>query len=254
VTQERERRIRLQGSYNFRDIGGYPAADGQTVRWERLYRSDALFRLTPDDLEALRPLGLTTLIDLRTHAEIERTGPSPLLDAHGAVIRHHPFLNDPVDADDPNALPDLSELYAGLLETGAETIRGVFDTLANTATYPAVIHCAVGKDRTGIMVSILLRSLGVDDATIAADYAITETNFADLIAWLTATGNTELLAQINSVRPEILAAPAGTMREFLGLIDSRFGGTDQLLADAGVQPGTRDELRAHLLEPLATRR
>jgi protein-tyrosine phosphatase len=254
VTQERERRIRLQGSYNFRDIGGYPAADGQTVRWERLYRSDALFRLTPDDLEALRPLGLTTLIDLRTHAEIERTGPSPLLDAHGAVIRHHPFLNDPVDADDPNALPDLSELYAGLLETGAETIRGVFDTLANTATYPAVIHCAVGKDRTGIMVSILLRSLGVDDATIAADYAITETNFAELIAYLEATNNTELLAQINSVRPEILAAPVETMRDFLALIDTRFGGTDQLLADSGVPSGAKDEVRAQLLEPLIVRR
>jgi protein tyrosine/serine phosphatase len=243
----RDRRIRLQGSYNFRDLGGYTTAEGRSIRWERLYRSDALFRLTQDDLETLKPLGISTLIDLRTMAEVERTGPSPLLAAHGTRHRHHPFLNDPVDQDDLDALPALSDLYAGLLTTGAETIRGVFDTLANTSTYPAVIHCAVGKDRTGIMVAILLRSLGVADETIAADYAITETNFAELIAFLQATNNTELLAEINQVRPEILAAPAATMREFLALIDSRFGGTAQLLTDSGVPAGAVAEVRSQVL-------
>lgn len=245
---ERERRIRLQGSYNFRDLGGYPAADGKTIKWEHVYRSDALFRLTADDLVTLQPFRLASLIDLRTLAEIERTGPSPLLASHGTQHRHVPFLNDPVDQDDPDALPALSELYAGLLETGSETIRGVFDALANGATYPAVIHCAVGKDRTGIMVSILLRSLGVDDSTIAADYALTETNFQEMVAYLKATNNAELLAQIDAVRPEILAAPVQTMSDFLALIDSRFGGTDQLLKDSGVPAGATAELRDRLLE------
>lgn len=247
--EQRERRIRLQGSYNFRDIGGYAGADGKTVRWERVFRSDALFRLTPEDLDTLRPLGLATLIDLRTRAEIERTGPSPLLVAHGTNHRHHPFLNDPVDPDDLDALPKLADLYAGLLDTGAETIRGVFDTLANTDHYPAVIHCAVGKDRTGIVVSILLRSLGVDDETIVTDYAITETNFHELVAHLRATNNAELLAEIDAIRPDLMAAPAATMRDFLGLIDTRFGGTEQLLADSGVPAGAMAELRSLLLEP-----
>ncbi len=245
---ERERRIRLQGSYNFRDLGGYSAADDRTVKWEHVFRSDALFRLTPDDLVTLQRLGLATLIDLRTLAEIERTGPSPLLVSHGTLHRHVPFLNDPVDQDDPDALPTLSLLYAQLLDTGAETIRGVFDALANADTYPAVIHCAVGKDRTGIMVSILLRTLGVDDAIIAADYALTETNFQEMVAYLRATNNTEILAEIDAVRPEILAAPAATMIEFLALIDSRFGGTDQLLKDSGVPAGASAELRERLLE------
>ena len=248
---ERERRIRLQGSYNFRDLGGYPAADGRTVRWQRIYRSDALFRLTPDDLVTLQPLGLGTLIDLRTLAEIERTGPSPLLAAHGTLHRHVPFLNDPVDQDNLNALPELSDLYADLLDTGAETIRSVFEALATDATYPAVIHCAVGKDRTGIMTAVLLRSIGVDDDTISVDYAITDTNFREMLDYLRATNQTALLAEIESVRPELMAAPVETMHQFLALIDSRFGGTDQLLRDAGVPSGARETVQHLLLEDVA---
>ena len=72
------RLIALDGVHNFRDMGGYPTVDGRTTRWGRLYRADGLFRLTTDDVEALRPLGLRTVVDLRTQEEIDLRGRFPV--------------------------------------------------------------------------------------------------------------------------------------------------------------------------------
>jgi len=245
-SNQRERRIRLQGSYNFRDIGGYPTMDGHTVRWERVYRSDALFRLTEQDLATLRPLKVATLIDLRTPKEVETSAPSPLIVAQAVRHRHRPFFQDPVDPDNLNDLPDLPVLYAELIEKGPETIRGIFTDLTDEATYPAVIHCAVGKDRTGIVTALLLRTLGVDDDTIIADYTLTEPYLLAFVDELRRTGNGHY---VEGVRRELMLAPAATMRGFLDLVDIRFGGAEQLLTDAGVPTGAKDQLRHLLLEP-----
>jgi protein-tyrosine phosphatase len=248
TNRQRERRIRLQGSYNFRDIGGYPTMDDRTVRWQRVYRSDALFRLTEQDLAILQPLKVATLIDLRTPYEVSASAPSPLVATHGVRHSHRPFVQDPVDPDNLNALPDLPVLYADLIATGPETIRGVFEDLADESNYPAVIHCAVGKDRTGIVVALLLRTLGVADETIVADYALTEPYLLAFVDELRRTGNGHFVA---GIRDELFRAPAATMLGFLDVVDTRFGGTDQLLTDAGVPAGAKDELRNLLLEPAA---
>ena len=86
------RLIALDGVHNFRDLGGYPTADGRTTRWGRLYRADGLFRLTTDDVEALRPLGLRTVVDLRTHEELELRGRFPV-EAHPVAFHHIPVLD-----------------------------------------------------------------------------------------------------------------------------------------------------------------
>jgi hypothetical protein len=110
MTAPIERRIRLQGSYNFRDIGGYASATGQTVRWKRLYRSDALHQLTPEDLEILQPLGVSTLLDLRSIGELELTGQSQLVSEQGAIHRHVPFVQDLDDHIDLTEFPPMSDL------------------------------------------------------------------------------------------------------------------------------------------------
>ncbi len=240
-----ERRLPLQGSCNFRDIGGYPGQDGRTVRWNRLYRSDALHMVTPADLELLSPLGVATLIDLRSAREVERSGLSPLTTTHGARHHHLPFAPRAADPGDFAKYPPLGELYVTMIEQGAETIRAVFAALAEPATYPAVVHCAVGKDRTGITIALLLRTLGVDDATIVADYALTDGFLAEGIErWKAAGGGAELA----SLPEFVLRAHAETMRGFLDVIDTRFGGSTQLLTDAGVLPGTATAIRELLLE------
>jgi len=240
-----ERRIALQGSTNFRDIGGYATRSGTTVRWKRVYRSDALARLTDDDLAVLAPLQVATLIDLRSPRELEASGHSRLVTEHGVTHKHLPFLPESTNPTDYQNIPPLSELYVHMIERGAPTIRAVFEMLADNTTYPAVVHCAAGKDRTGVTIALLLRTLGVADEVIVADYALTDGYLAEGIERLRAAGGIE---QYSHVPPEILRAHAETMAGFLATVDQRFGGTDQVLADAGVLPGTQDEIRRHLLE------
>jgi len=75
---ERARLLPLVGAFNFRDLGGYRVVDGRETRWGTLFRSDSLHELTDADLLTLRELGLSCVIDLRTPAELERTGRGPL--------------------------------------------------------------------------------------------------------------------------------------------------------------------------------
>ncbi|MGH2551040.1 MAG: tyrosine-protein phosphatase [Thermomicrobiales bacterium] len=240
-----ERRLPLQGSCNFRDIGGYETRDGSTVRWKRLYRSDALHGLTPDDIALIAPLGVATLIDLRSHREFEASGHSPIIAAHGTLHKHLPFLPESTAPTNYDQFPPLSELYVQMIEGGAATIRAVFETLADNTTYPAVVHCAVGKDRTGVTIALLLRTLGVSDEVIVADYALTDGFLAEGIARLRAMGGGADLDQLPAF---VLRAHAETMAGFLATVDAKFGGTNQLLADAGILPGTQSEIRALLLE------
>jgi protein tyrosine/serine phosphatase len=242
-----ERRVRLQGSCNFRDVGGYETADGRTVRWKRLYRSDGLAGLTEEDLVVLGPLGVVTMIDLRSHDELAETGPSPLA-AAGARHHHLPFLPEATAPRDYSQLPPLAELYVQMLERGAPTIKAVFDALTDDATYPAVVHCAAGKDRTGVTVALVLRTLGVTDDVIATDYALTDSYLAEFIERMRASGQASRFEQ---VPPALLRAQAETMIGLLHLLDARFGGTGQFLTDCGVPAAARQELRNLMLESAA---
>lgn len=240
-----DRHVTLQGSANFRDIGGYAAANGHTVRWRRLYRSDGLSHLTDDDLAVLAPIGMNSILDLRSLDEVTNHGPSTLVASHGARHHHLPFIRENISAAGYSDLPALDVMYEEMLEHGGATIRAVFELLTDDATYPAVVHCTVGKDRTGVAVALVLRTLGVNDATIAADYALTERATERLMAKLVMlrSGNP------GPFRNDLMSADAANMVGLLGIIDTRFGGTDQLLRDAGVPSGAGEQLRALLLEP-----
>src|SRR5215212_8407351 len=93
-----ERHLRLDGPVNFRDLGGYAAADATIVRWRTIFRSDGLETLSHDDRRhLLEELGLGVVIDLRSPREVADRGgfdaegtavrvcPVPILDDTGAV-------------------------------------------------------------------------------------------------------------------------------------------------------------------------
>ncbi|MGC4105068.1 MAG: tyrosine-protein phosphatase [Thermomicrobiales bacterium] len=228
----------LEGVTNFRDLGGLMNRNGQTVRRERVFRSDALARLTPVDLDRLAGISIRTLIDLRSPAEIARTGPSPLVE-RGTTVVHAPVTD--VDAS-PEALDDkpLAEMYAAFLVHGQASYRTVFGTLAATDDLPAVIHCAAGKDRTGVAVALLLRLLEVDDALIVDDYTITDRNMRRMVqGWM--ASNPELASQAEGLKiPEqLIRAQAETMQTFLLALDATYGSAEGYLHAAGVG---RDEI------------
>jgi protein-tyrosine phosphatase len=166
---EHDRWIRLPGTTNLRDLGGYPVAGGGTVRWRTLLRSDALHRLDDSGRAALAGLGLRTVIDLRTDEEVMAT-PSAL-DA-GVRTYHVPLF----DASAIGRLPpELAAIYRYMIDDCGAAVAEAVGRLCAGDALPGLIHCTAGKDRTGLVAAIVLEVIGVPDDIIAADYAMSGT-------------------------------------------------------------------------------
>lgn len=241
------REVALEGSTNFRDLGGLVNRHGQAIRNGRIFRSDALARLTATDLERLSTYRITTLIDLRSVQEQERTGPSQLIAHHGTRVVHAPVTD--LDAS-PTGMAEqtLVEMYQDFLVKGTAAYSRVFTTLSTDEELPAVIHCAAGKDRTGVAVALLLRLLDVPDETIVEDYAITDRNMQRMIrGWM--ESNPELASKTEGVRiPEhVVRAHPETMEAFLVALDETYGSAEDYLLTTGVTSTGIDRLRVQLL-------
>lgn len=237
------RRIELERVRNFRDVGGYETSEGARVRWRTVFRSSTLSEATPADVQRLLDLDLALVLDLRTNAELERTGVSPLHE-HGVEHRHVPYGR--VTMRDPTG-PGLDYLQG--VEDAVAAIGKVFAAIAEADESRTVaFNCEGGKDRTGVTSALLLRLLGVPDETIVEDYALTReylTMWRDLsdeqIAERGKTWGTDLTREMLDAAPE-------TMQSLLSGIDARFGSTEALLALGGVDERLIARLHERLLE------
>jgi protein-tyrosine phosphatase len=247
-----DRRIPLTACFNFRDLGGLETTDGRRVRSGVLFRADALHRLTPEDLDVLRGLGLRTVIDLRTPDELDRYGSIPLAD-HDEIVHHHLPMVDELRTDD--AVPDLDapsaaargEMYLRLVEHGGGAVVEALRLLAADAALPAVFHCTAGKDRTGVLAALVLGQLGVPDAAIADDYALTEEALPGTLAWIEA--NDPARAADFALYPKwVWEAPAAIMLAFLEQVRDAHGSVTERLLSLGADRATLDALAGPLLE------
>ena len=172
------RHIALPGCLNFRDVGGYPTRDGHELAWKRLYRGAAFSDPDPNAASGLvRELRLRRVIDLRTSGEVAERGglglPAPCERLHLPLFESiRPHWRHPSDQS-PSAA---AARYMEMLEDGTPTLIRIVDALGDIAEAPSLIHCAVGRDRTGIVTACLLDLLGVPDEVIAADYALSDSD------------------------------------------------------------------------------
>jgi len=164
---DEDRRIHLPGTQNLRDLGGYPAAGGGTVRWRTLLRSDALHRLDDAGRAALAQLGLRTVIDLRTDQEVQ-AAPSAL-DGTGARTFHVPLFTDEAIRRLP---PERAAINRYMIDDCGAAIAEAIGRLGAGGALPGLIHCTAGKDRTGLVAALVLDVIGVPGEFIAADYAM----------------------------------------------------------------------------------
>jgi protein tyrosine/serine phosphatase len=221
---------------NFRDVGGVTTPEGRGVATGRLYRSDTLTRLSTIDLATFDAMGIRTVFDLRRRAEIAEYGRVP--DALGRrYVNLSPDheLWEPVPYD-ASAGPArfLADRYMEIAVDGARAIAGIVGMLAEPGTCPAVVHCFAGKDRTGVVIAIILGLVGVDDDGIADDYALSK----DWTGALT----------LDDVPNHWLVAPRDAMTFFLRDVRARFGSMDGYAASAGIAPVRVTALRAQLLD------
>jgi hypothetical protein len=258
--QPESRLVPLSGSFNFRDLGGYRGLDGRTTRWGRLFRSDALHELTPDDVDRLRDMGLRTVVDLRTERELARSGrgplgPEPVAFHHLAVVREEARGDggaagsadgEAVAAPAPPG-DDLSERYLWYLDVGMDSLVRALTLLGGADHYPLVFHCAAGKDRTGVLAALVLEIVGVDREVIVADYVLTAERIRFIVdRWRADPAFAERMA---TVPPSRFGVEASTMEGFLDALSSRYGGARAWAVDAGVPAEALDRMIDLVLEP-----
>jgi protein-tyrosine phosphatase len=248
VTIEREwtRRLAWEGVLNARDLGGYATADGRETRWGAVVRSDNLDALSPAGRAALVDYGVRSMVDLRLPDEVA-TRPNPFAepDTHGIAYTNVSFI-DPAAAP-PDEFTTLADDYKGMLERFRTAVAAVMAAIAHAPDGGVLVHCAAGKDRTGLVAALLLGLVGVAPTTIAADYALTDECLRPR--------NQEWLERGPGDRAEREAlllryAPtADVMLEVLDHVTERYGGVEAYLLHAGVAPDDLARLRARLLTP-----
>lgn len=238
--------MRLENAYNFRDVGGLPTTDGRTVATGRLYRSDGLHRITGADLLALGTLGIRTVVDLRRPHEIEADGRMPEL-AGATWYNIHPVHREwdwsGYDATAGSARY-LADRYLDMVDEGAAGLGSVLRMVADPDAAAIVVHCMAGKDRTGVVVALALSLVGVDDATIAADYARSAA-IQGRIAQRLRRDHPD--RELPALPDFVLAAPAEAMLLFLAGLRDRYGSVAAATATGGVDGDVVTALRSHLL-------
>jgi protein-tyrosine phosphatase len=173
-----ERLLPLAGGRNFRDLGGYRAADGRQVRWGHIYRSGVMSGLTAADMAYLRSLGVAVICDLRSVRE-RTSQPNPFLKAGGPqVVAFDYELASSLDAltqakTREAAIDAFAAAYVDFSDRLAPQYTDLFARLV-AAEGPLAMNCSAGKDRTGMGSALVLSVLGVPRETVVADYALTQ--------------------------------------------------------------------------------
>lgn len=259
VRVDRERVLTFQGGCNFRDIGGYRTEQGSSTRWGKVYRAGVLSYFTDDDHAPLTSLQVRAICDLRRAEEREReptrwphTNINALFWDDGVVTPTVRGLSADRPKNAQGMFDSMVALYRALPEWMGPRIGGMFSAIA-AGDVPMVVHCAAGKDRTGIAVAVLLRSLGVPEETIIEDYLLTNTsgNFEEFIrsrhqAHLGVTDTHDpLLAMPEDMRRVLFSADAA----FLHAAFEQIGDVEAYLAKtAGVNAQVQQRVRDALVE------
>jgi protein-tyrosine phosphatase len=248
-----KRAVRLQGTSNFRDLGGYPAAAGKHVKWGHIYRSADIGKLTDSDLQTLQSRHVTLVCDLRGPQEYAQ---SPDRLPTGVRRIELPAGSEKIDprlmmggAKTINRDSLMQSVYTNISFFPAK-YKAMFDELLALDNSQALLfHCTAGKDRTGIGAALVLSALGVDRQTILKDYAATD------VYWQAGREQSlQRMAQagmsadaVNAVRPLMAANPAYLAGTFAA-IDKQYGSVDKYLArEMDLTPKKLAALRAKYL-------
>ena len=215
--------------------------------WGRLYRSDTLHELTKADLEMIREVGLASVIDLRTGAEVEGTGQGLL---HSEPIRyfHLSVMQNATNDEGPRpalAQLDLASVYLRWLESGRQALGEALTIVGTPKSHPLPFHCAAGKDRTGVLAALVLDIVGVEREVIVADYLLTA-NRLDLIQARQRSDPDTAQRMVEA--PHLFGVEAETIEIFLDGLSEHFGGGREWALAAGISPAHLDAMSAVLIE------
>jgi protein-tyrosine phosphatase len=247
-----KRRLDLEGTYNVRDVGGYRTQDGRRTRWRTFLRADSLHRLSDVSKATLIEYGVRTVIDLRTDSGA-RSAPSAFAGSSDVEFHHQDMIGDAPRAEEsepsaPQGRPQrIRASYKRILDRRQPQICETLATLAAPGGLPALVHCGIGKDRTGLITALVLGIAGVPEETIAEDYALSarfllERYFVDGVP--TGAAPSGFIADTylrESSPPEAMLGTLQHLRE-------RYDGVEGYAQAIGLRRGQIDGLRDALVE------
>lgn len=261
-----DRLLQFEGVYNFRDFGGYASAHGGAVKRGRLYRSAHLARATEGDHARLRDMGIAVVADLRrteerrlepsAWAEGEAGGPRVIacdLGERSSLPPHLQFLKETGRLDEDSVRAYMISVYERL--PFEERHQSLFSqTLCALAEgeAPLLVHCAAGKDRTGVLCALILTTLGVSREDVFEDYDLTNRNAA--IDGILEQAAQRFSAKLErDITPDQLRPMIGVDAEYLeAALDAitREVGTVERYLETALGAGAESvaAMRAHLLD------
>ena len=234
------RSVPLAGTSNFRDLGGYAGHGGRTVRWRKLFRSDHLGGLTPQDVQTLSRIGLSRVCDFRGPAErAEHVCAMPGVQVHSLPIEPsimqdmQKLLENGCRITAHDTVQLMERTYRDFVVGNSERFAELFAHLL-ASDDPLVFHCTAGKDRTGFAAALILRVLGVAQPVVMQDYLLTNELF-------------RMPATVKRAAPqEVLEVMWRVQETFLNAafkaVDGEFGGLPAYL-EKTLRVGPREQAR-----------
>ena len=226
-----QKRYLLENIVNFRDLGGYPSKYGCT-KFGRFIRCGTVSRPTDNDIEILKKLNISTVVDLRGDFEFN--------DQNNALERltksiNHISLYEMNVADAKNIKMTLGEVYEFIVDNYRENIGRALKVVAEAPEGAVLYHCFLGKDRTGIFTLMLLTIAGVDEDDIVADYQLTYTYLENYIR-THADSLWDTNAEMHYSLPQ-------TMRTLIAYIKDKYGSVQNYIHSTGIADEDVEKIR-----------
>lgn len=233
----------LEGIVNLRDVGGLPLEAGGHVRRGVLFRSESLQEASAGDAEALvSGLGIGSVLDLRSAAESIREGRGPL---EGAALTYVNIPLNPAALDlvrDPERPSGYltAQVYRGFAQDPYGSLPRVFALMPELLEQPTLVHCAAGKDRTGLVVAMTLEIAGVSRDAVVEDYlrsAVANDRVNEMLS-----RSPRYRAHMQKADPEFYEVHEHAIRGYLEWLDSEFGGAAAWAQQRGVSARHLDRI------------
>ncbi|WP_208592213.1 tyrosine-protein phosphatase [Gracilibacillus suaedae] len=236
---EVDNRIEIDGSINFRDLGGYQTESGHQVTYGKIYRSGDLSKLTAKGVKQLQQLNIKQICDFRSENErIEY--PDPIIpsvrNVHMPVMPEQEVLLDPRKSmdyfveqlEEGNPENILITMNRRMVEQ-TDVWKNLLQALLDDSTVPLVFHCAAGKDRTGVGSAVILRTLGVSEELVLEDYMKTNQAINQLLQMNNTNFPTEWIEKYKDVAQVMMEARSAYLQAFFDEINQQYGSFDNYL-------------------------
>ena len=249
------RRIELRGAYNFRDLGGYGTSEGKTIKWGRLFRSDNLSNLSGSDLKKIGELNLQLVVDLRSKQE-RVSRPNRLPTTNGIRIKSIEISDDNKSHNDLKreifygklGRIDLEEMmfkaYRRAITDYRDELSLFFNLLLKPSNYPVLVLCNAGKDRTGVVIALVLLALGASKQIVLKDYMLSKVYLDPMIKRMTTKARllSFFRADISQLK-KLLDTRVDYLNTTFEAIEQKFGSTESFLDSLGIDIDKRNLLR-----------